>query len=262
MMNNMMNNINNQIGMNPMGIMNEFSMDETAQNVKFLIKPYEDKIRQLEEIIKQKDFEIAVLKQKLIKNNSNNNLMNMNPINMNVNQINPMNMMVQNIPNNQPNQHINDQGKEINLKIIKENKEYHIKCYEGELASVLKSKCQIGRGSFNYKYKPLKSNLTLKENGLVDNSIIQFKTKMMNLVFNGNNGKLNSVVLSYDCPLGIAIIYYIMEYESLSYLISLINDEDIIAFLFNDIKLKIKDNTPIGTFFDETPWPNITVVVK
>ena len=39
MMNNMMNNINNQIGMNPMGIMNEFSMDETAQNVKFLIKP-------------------------------------------------------------------------------------------------------------------------------------------------------------------------------------------------------------------------------
>ena len=42
-------------------------MDQTALNVKSIIEPYENKIRELEEIIKQKDFEIIVLKQKLNK---------------------------------------------------------------------------------------------------------------------------------------------------------------------------------------------------
>ena len=67
MMNNMMNNMNqngmNNFGMNP--IMSGFTMDQTALNIKSIVEPYENKIRELEEIIKQKDFEITVLKQKL-----------------------------------------------------------------------------------------------------------------------------------------------------------------------------------------------------
>ena len=71
----------NNLGMNPMGMnpmqMNNIGMigmnnqpnlmDQTALNVKSIIEPYENKIRELEEIIKQKDFEIIVLKQKLNK---------------------------------------------------------------------------------------------------------------------------------------------------------------------------------------------------
>ena len=77
----MMNNMNN-FGMNPMNInpllMNNANnigmniqpnlMDNTALNIKSIIQPYENKIRELEEIIKQKDFEIIVLKQKLNTN--------------------------------------------------------------------------------------------------------------------------------------------------------------------------------------------------
>ena len=67
MMNNMMNNMNpmgmNNIGMNQ--IINNNLIDQTALNIKSIVEPYENKIRQLEEIIKQKDFEITVLKQKL-----------------------------------------------------------------------------------------------------------------------------------------------------------------------------------------------------
>ena len=64
------------MGMNPMqmnnmgmiGMNNQPNlMDQTALNVKSIIEPYENKIRELEEIIKQKDFEIIVLKQKLNK---------------------------------------------------------------------------------------------------------------------------------------------------------------------------------------------------
>ena len=105
MINNMYNN-NNIIGMNNMGmnqmdinnqpnLMNGMSMDTTAQNIKNIIQPYENKIKQLEEIIRQKDFEITVLKQKLNNNkpntmNNNNPLDFMDMMNMNI----PLNMMM------------------------------------------------------------------------------------------------------------------------------------------------------------------------
>ena len=117
MMNNMMNNINpmgmNNIGMNQ--IINSIPMDQTALNIKSIVEPYENKIRQLEEIIKQKDFEITVLKQKL-----NNNNMNMN--NFPINSFNQMNPMINNnMNNNQINMAIpntKDKGKEIPILII------------------------------------------------------------------------------------------------------------------------------------------------
>ena len=55
-----MNNMNN------MGINNQTNlMDENTLRIKNIIQPYENKIKELEEIIMQKDFEIAILKDKL-----------------------------------------------------------------------------------------------------------------------------------------------------------------------------------------------------
>ena len=139
MNNMMMNNMNpmgmNNLGMNPMGmniqsnLMNEIPMDETAQNIKSIIQPYENKIRELEEIIKQKDFEITVLKQKLKNANKSDNFMNMNQMNMmnmNMNQ-NPMNLMninpnPQNLMVNNNNYQLIDKGKEIISKLKKKVK--------------------------------------------------------------------------------------------------------------------------------------------
>ena len=89
----MMNNMN-QFGFNPMvmnqmmmnnfginnepNILNGMNMDSTAQNLKNIIQPYENKIKELEEIIRQKDFEIAVLKQKLNNIAPNFDIINMN----------------------------------------------------------------------------------------------------------------------------------------------------------------------------------------
>ena len=96
----MMNNFGmNPMLMNPM-IMNNFGMmgmnnqqnlmDENAIRIKNIIQPYENKIKELEEIIRQKDFEIALLKDKL--NNNGINIQSQNFIN--INPINQMNMMM------------------------------------------------------------------------------------------------------------------------------------------------------------------------
>ena len=62
-----MNNIGiNNMGMNNIGMNNQPNLvDENALKVKNIIQPYENKRIILEEIIRQKDFEIVVLKYKL-----------------------------------------------------------------------------------------------------------------------------------------------------------------------------------------------------
>ena len=93
MMNNMNNFPMNPMGFNPipinnMGMINMNGMnnmqnlnDENALRIKNIIQPYENKIKELEEIIRQKDFEIAVLKDKLNNNNKAFNFRNQNFIN-------------------------------------------------------------------------------------------------------------------------------------------------------------------------------------
>jgi hypothetical protein len=92
-----MNNQQNQ--------MNAMMMDETFQNLRNIIQPYENRIRELEEIIRHKDFVIDILKQKL--NNKNSNINNMNP----------MNIMMGSM-----NQQMKNKGQVISLTIISEKK--------------------------------------------------------------------------------------------------------------------------------------------
>ena len=96
----MMGNMNmNQMGINNQ-LMTNFAMDETAMKIKAIIAPYEQQIAELEKKIKQKDFEILVLNEKLNKyKNQQMNFINQN-INMN-NQLNMFNIQNQNMMNNQ-----------------------------------------------------------------------------------------------------------------------------------------------------------------
>ena len=111
----------NPIGMNSIGM----NLDQTAQNIKEIIQPYENKIRELEEIIKQKDFEITVLKQKLKNFNANQ---------ININQMNML-MSVMNLQ---------EKGKEISVGLkIQDNKIIYAKCFEKEKASILREKLNL-----------------------------------------------------------------------------------------------------------------------
>ena len=272
MMNNMMFNFNSMGINNPIigtniqqNQMNGMMMDETAQNIRNIIKPYENKIRELEEIIKQKDFEIIVLKQRLNNNNSNiNNLnpmlinMNMNPMmaNMNMNpmmanmNMNPMNLMMGNM-----NQQMDDNDKEILLTIILENKKELIKCFINDKASILNEKCNLAKGVLTFNYKVVNTKLTIGENGIFNHSLIYVKYDVKSITFRNTQGISIPICLSDDCPLEIALIYYLMRLGRI-----MDRDNGRVSFLYNAFKLKFKDETPIKEIFWGNPIP--TVIVK
>ena len=144
----MMNNIGNQMfvnnnGMNPMFMnnINEMNnnqpnlMDADALRIRNIILPYENKIKELEEVIRQKDFEIALLKDKL-NNKGNNNFHNIiNPMMMNMN-----NMMIGNNNNNFQF----EKGKEIS--IFFNNSKYN--CFENEETYKLFEKIDDNNGFY------------------------------------------------------------------------------------------------------------------
>ena len=268
MINNMYNNnsINgmNNMGMNPIGINNQqnlmngmMAMDTTTQNIKNIIQPYEHKIKELEEIIRQKDFEISVLKQKLIQNsnpmNMNNpmNMMNNNPMNMN-NGMNMMNMMMPNF-----NQIISDKGEKINLTLKFENNELHIDCFQNDKSSILREKVNLDgiNGDFVSNFKWIDPELTLEENGISNYSTIEIKP-IITLVFQ-NLGIKHYIILSRDCPLSIAIMYYLIKLNNPFFLQKIIKNR--IEFLYNASKLNIIGQTSIDKIFNSDN-PEIVVV--
>ena len=265
MINMMYNNNNgqmmNNIGINPIGIniqtnlMNYSAMNTTTQNVKNIIEPYEKRIKELEEIIRQKDFEIAVLKQKLNNKKVNdmniNNQMNManmnNPINMmNVNNQmnNPMNMFCPNIDE------IIQKGKKLFLKVKFENNEYDIDCFQRDKASILGDKVQINKLFFDFvfNFKMINMGQTFEENGIYTNTgIIEIKP-IIQLIFNFNGIKYG-LILSQDCPLDIAIYHYLIELKDPFLLKVFANNGKKIDFIFNATRLNIKEETPLYKIF-------------
>ena len=174
----LMNNMNN-IGMN---IQPNF-MDNTALNIKSIIQPYENKIRELEEIIKQKDFEIIVLKQKL--NNIQNNNMNM------------MNMNMMNQPEMAFNNYNSDNEILINIKSNIKN----IRCLKNDKVSEIKKSLIL-----TYNYKPLSDEETLEKNGILNGSILGITDRVYNITFKTSSNKNNKlIVLGGNCPINYAI---------------------------------------------------------
>ena len=180
----------NNLGMNPMGMnpmqMNNMGMmgmnnqpnlmDQTALNIKSIIEPYENKIRELEEIIKQKDFEITVLKQKLNNNASKNNLMNINPNPMM--NINPMINMNMNNPWMNP---LFNNNRERIYVLLKSNINSTIECFKDDKASTLKNSLVL-----TYNYEPLYDK-TLEECGISNNSIINVTDNLYNVTFSATS---------------------------------------------------------------------------
>ena len=230
----------NQMGMNFMMMNNNnaMNMDNTTLNIKNIVQPYENKIKELEEIIRQKNFEITVLKQKL---NKNNNLMNMN--------INPINPKIYNQNTNQfmvfenNNQQIEDKGNQMKLTIKSENQEFKIECFSNDKISSICEKYNI-KGFLTYNFKLLERNSSISDNKISNYSVIKNVSQIKNVIFKTTNGKIRNLQLTNDCPVGLALIYYMIEYNPL-YILFCINYRNNNSFWFDGYKLKIQDETPI-----------------
>ena len=214
----------NNLGMNPMGMnpmqmnnmgMNNQSnlMDLTALNDKNIIQQYENKIRELEEIIRQKDFENTVLKIKLNNKIFGSFSMSMNP-NMNK-------------PNN-----------DNEIFIILES---YIKLNKNDKASVLNDYSQ-----FTHNYMPILFDKTFEENGIQNGSKIDITDKIYNLEFKYNN---NSTTISLDgnCSLKQAIYLYCQLCTDNSIYGKVMSGR--IKFVRNQIELFAYDQTPLKQIF-------------
>ena len=282
-MNQMMGNMN-MGNMNPMGMNNQlmtnFGMDETAMRMRAIIAPYEQKITELEKIIKQKDFEILVLKEKLNKYEKNqicmnmpmnmmNNAMNMNMMNNAMNWMDPYNNMAN---NNMMNMNLNNinmmnnvEEPKINIIFLYKNNEYKELCSQNErIKNALKRFCKrisirFKKHLFTFGGKRINSKLTVNENGILDNSKILVVENISNpnpeyeetdsdedrysIIFKATSGNTKSIRVNQDCPIGTAVKKFLVK-SGVPEMISRPND---IHFLFNGqaIKLKIKQKQKI-----------------
>ena len=250
-MNQMMMNpmMMNQMGMNQIGMnnqqnqFNQINMDNTTLEVKNIVQPYEKKIKELEEIIRQKDLEIAILKQKLNKKSSNNNFMNINPMMMSQN----MNPMV--IPGffQQP---FEDKGEKLEILLKTENGDFKTECFEKDKVSILFEKNNINNGALIYKYKKLNNELTFKENGIKKfYSIIYLKNDIKLICFKDTRGMAFNLQLSDDCPLQLAFIYYLIKSDNVDYLLEIIKGNNAVRFTRNNVWFNFNNSELIGNIF-------------
>ena len=188
-------NLNNNVNINPMGMNNQpipnLAMDFSAMRIKAIIDPYEKKITELEQIIKQKDFEITLLKEKLYDITNNQMMMNMqnnmnimNPMmmnnngnfvnNFNFNMANNCNNMNLNLLNNNNNILLKDWIINFNYK----GKNYTEQCNKEEkLEAVYKRFCnklgiKLTAHKLIFDSLPPPKDMTLIECGIYNNSKI------------------------------------------------------------------------------------------
>ena len=201
-------------------------MEDDEMNIKNIIEPYEKRIKELEETIRKKDFEIAILKQKIF--------------NINKSQKNKSKNMD------------NDNSQKINVIFIdQENQQKTISCSQNEKTKKLferylnDSLYEIRDLIFTCDNNMLPTVKRLGENGIFDNSIINVQPKkLMSLVFVRNGGNIG---FNFDenISIGMAFIYYLIETEDENSIIKLINNENSISFINNSRKYSIKDKSCI-----------------
>ena len=224
-MNQMMGNMSmnmNQTGMSST-LMTNFAMDDTAMKIKAIIDPYEKKIIDLEKIIRQKDFEILVLKEKLnnyknfqmnINNNqmgmNNNNQMNMgNQMGMGMNNdqigMNMGNQMDMGINMNMGNQIGMNMGNDMNMNMMNQN------MMNNQMPPMMNPMMMNNKPMWMWHYNNLNDNQNLNDENNSSNKI--------NIIFKSDNSssiliicdfteKISEVIKRYFIKAGIDSKYH------------------------------------------------------
>ena len=119
------------------------------------------------------------------------------------------------------------------------------------------------KGSLTYYYNVLDEELSFLDNRInFYGSTINVKQSCINLIFKTVQANTHCLSFSYDCPLGIALINYIIKCDDPFCLFGIINKKHYskkIVFIFNAIQLKVEDDTPIRTVFKGFATPRIVV---
>ena len=279
------NNMNFQMGMQ-----NQM-MDDISPRIKIIVEPYEKKIKELEEQLRNKEFEIVVLKEKLfrIENNKfSNNFPGFNNIDNPFNMGNmgmPMQMgvpMGQNMGMNmhQDNDLINLIFSFGNIMKEEESQKIILKClideqFESIKNRVIKKLNLIGDYKFIYNSKKTNPKLTASELGMINNAMIfiiggeiskekkniqnqeENITDKITIIFNSTQGVTHSVNCDKNISIGLAIKKYLNKIGMDNDLIE--SNESKLQFLYNASKYTTKDKISLQSLFRNINRPKIVV---
>ena len=250
-----------------MGMNNQMNDDITTR-IKTIVEPYEKKIKELEEQIRQKDFEIAVLKEKCYqaeKNNLNNNFQGINPLQI------PMGMNNMDIGLGMPpmvNMNNNNEYSDIITLIFKGMNDIKImqKCFIDDEFGFVQKKIlkKINNPSniqlkFIFNAKNIVPKLTISELGMTNNSNIFMVKKSNNnsnisvksqesslykirIIFKTSQGIILSIPFDYNTSIGSALQKYLIRVNKEDLIRS---NQEKISFIYNASKLSLNDNRPL-----------------
>ena len=277
LMNNNMNQMPNQI--NPLINMNMMNMNE-----QMIIFNLNQRIIELENIIKKKDIKIAKLREKLNRRISFDDYIffpNINESDDQDDDDDDENKVFKNLELNitynqqrQPNK--------FEFKEYCESNE-RIKSIKRRLFEKIskKFKVKFRKLKFLFNCFPLNDHLTSLESGLTNGSNIMIinSGNIRGAGDNNENNKLtkddseDKIYLTFqrvdgyrisfyayrDIPIGIVLIYYFLRDDKFYELLDFINGGNRFAFIFNGCLLNIKDHRSIGEFFGIVKNPKIVV---
>ena len=134
----------------------------------------------------------------------------------------------------------------------------NIKCYKNQKASIIEQKLRSKENILTYNYKPIELNKTIKENGIIEGSIINLTNQIYNIDFlKGGNHYL--VPLDGECPLKIAIISFCEKCGEPELYYNALNNKN--NFYYRKM-LNILDDTPIKNIFLTDFNPTVSVLPK
>ena len=266
-MKNQKKNINNFM------LMEDLLMDDETSRIKVIIQPYEEKIKKLEEEISKKNLQIAILNEKLYLMEKKLSNINKQNLMKNMNMIKDNQLFLEDIDKNSFSIIFNYYNKKyIELCLMYEKFEL----VERRISKKLNLDSKV---IFVFNAKVIEPNLTIQENGITNNSIIQiFKINpILKKIYQKNNNLINSdfifeekkeekkeddyfsnnkrclifqnnnrktyLLFDENTPIGLAIRNYLKQIGS-------INDDYHLAFIHNSKRLTANDNCRIKDIFD------------
>lgn len=233
-------------------------MDQNAMNIKNIVASYQKKIKELEEIIRQKDSEISILKNKIFTLNSNQVKRNSVPdIKQNMN-----------FDNKNPMMNLGNSANDINLMFIGENNEQtgiifdKYKNTSNLIEKYLMTKyneINLRNFRFTFNNQVLIPGCSLERNGLSNNStIIVQKKRLLNLIFYYGE-KMVPLALEENTSVCMAIIYFLIEIDKEKYVLDLIDNTLGIILSINGVKINTRDKRTIREYFNQN---NAKILVK
>lgn len=257
---------------------------DISSRIKSIVEPYEKKIRDLEERLLKKDFEITVLKEKLF--NAENNPSNYMPMGMNMGMgmgmgmgMEPPFMNVNNMFNNNFQEEKESDIIKLEFRISGTNQKIEQRCFNDDefgfvQKKVLKKLNFTGEIKFSFYGKNTDPKATVSELGIINGAVIDIISKSgdkislqkiekeelssskINIIFATTQGTTHNISFDENITIGLAIQKYLER----------VGKEDLINsiprrlnFLYNTQQFKPSDTIKLKDLFRGITTPKIIV---